>query len=200
MHKEVPSMPNRTIYIADADVPLFEQAQTLAGGNLSAAIAEALRQFVEAREAKVSGFEEITVEVGKIAHSHKRFQGRLLAKGRVFEQNETRKVSYNVYLTPKNNLAVYIRNTPNWNYWTDSKSKRKRRSNKGWGYGDWTNPANEDWGYGDWMNVTNDKNEYRLEVYSSLEELEYNVPPELYEAVAQVLRGGDPDGVEVLDI
>jgi hypothetical protein len=33
-------MPNRTIYVADADLPIFEKAQELAGENLSATIAE----------------------------------------------------------------------------------------------------------------------------------------------------------------
>jgi len=47
-------MPNRTIYVADADVPIFEKAQKLAGDNLSAAIAHALRSFVEREEARVS--------------------------------------------------------------------------------------------------------------------------------------------------
>src|SRR5947209_13077271 len=83
-------MPNRTIYVADADLPTFEKAQELAGENLSATIAQALRRFVEAEEAKASGFEEVTVKVGKIAHSYKRFRGRLLAKGRVRDQNEMR--------------------------------------------------------------------------------------------------------------
>ena len=186
MQQEVPFMPNRTIYVADSDVPLFEKAQKLAGGNLSATITEALRRFVESQETKSSGFEEITVEVGKVAHFHKRFQGRLLAKGRVFELNDTRKVSYNVYLTPKGNLAVYVRNTPNWNYWSGKRPGRPHRS--------------QQWSGEDWSRWTNDENEYRLEVYSSLEELEYNVPPELYEAVSQILRGPSDDGVEVLDI
>ena len=40
-------MPNRTIYVADVDLPIFEKAQKLAGDNLSAAIAQALHYFVE---------------------------------------------------------------------------------------------------------------------------------------------------------
>ncbi len=183
MQQEVSIVPNRTIYVADADVQLFERAQTLAGGNLSAAIVEALRRFVEDREEKESIFEEITVEVGKITRMKKRFQGRLLAKGRAFEQNDTRRLAYSVYQTPKGNLAVYIRNTPNWNYWSNRKNKKHH-----WSEDDWTHWNNED-------------NDFRLEVYATLEELEYNVPPELFDAIAQVLRGAtDGDGVEMLDI
>ncbi len=75
-------MPNRTIYVSDADLPLFERAQQL-GGNLSATIAQALRRYMEAQERKSAGFEEVRVKVGKIAYVQKRFMGRLLAKGRV---------------------------------------------------------------------------------------------------------------------
>ena len=59
-------MPNRTIYVADADLPIFEKAQKLVGDNLSAAIAQALHYFVEKEEAKRSGFEEITVRSARV--------------------------------------------------------------------------------------------------------------------------------------
>ena len=197
MQQEVSGMPNRTIYVADADVSLYEKAQKIAGGNLSAAITEALRRFVEMQETRATGFEEITVEVGRVARFYKRFQGRLLAKGRVFEQNDTRKVSYNVYLTPKGNLAVYIRNTPNWNYWSSKGMRNQKRAGKDWSrWGD----KNWSWASDEWTHVTNDENEFRLEIYTSLEELEYNVPPELYEGVAQILKSDSDDGVEGLDI
>jgi EXLDI family protein len=172
-------MPNRTIYVADADLPTFEKAQELAGENLSATIAQALRRFVEAQEAKTSGFEEITIKVGKIAHSYKRFQGRLLAKGRVREQNETRRIVYEVYQTAKGKLAVYVRSAPNW------------ENPKTWSY--------KNWSHRDWSQWPNTDYEFRLEVYDELDELKDNVPLELYEAVAQALKG-DPDGVEYLDI
>ncbi len=48
-------MPNKTIYVRDADVDLFDKAEALGGGNLSATIAEALRGFVAAEEAKENG-------------------------------------------------------------------------------------------------------------------------------------------------
>lgn len=184
MQQEVTQMPNRTIYVADADLPLFEKAQQLSGGNLSSTITDALRQFVEAQAIRSGGFEEVTVKVGKHVHSLKRFQGRLLAKGSVPEKNETRKVSYNVYQTPKGNLVVHIKTSPNWNYWSSHRGRSRRGRPDDWSDTDWSSR-----GY-----------EYRLEVYPSLEELEFNVPPELHEAVAQILNGDNPDGVEVLDI
>ena len=43
-------VPNKTIYVSDGDLPLYQRAQELAGGNLSAAIAAALRRYVEVEE------------------------------------------------------------------------------------------------------------------------------------------------------
>ena len=77
-------MPNRTIYVADADLPIFEKAQKLAGDNLSAAIVHALRIFVEKEEARSSGYKEITVKVGKgRPYFTKQFRGRPLATRRL---------------------------------------------------------------------------------------------------------------------
>jgi EXLDI family protein len=198
-------MPNRTIYVADADVAIFEKAQELAGENLSATITQALRRFVEAEEARASGFEEITVKVGKIAHSYKRFRGRLLAKGRVFEQNDTRRIVYEVYQTAKEKLALYVRSAPNWenpktwsyevnvDYPMDSDSSPNWENPPGrstWSY--------RNWSHHDWSQWPNREYEFRLSVYETLDELKDNVPQELYEAVAQALKG--EDGAEYLDI
>src|SRR6516165_11194147 len=114
-------MPNRTIYVADADMPIFEKAQKLAGDNLSAAIAQALRYFVEKEEAKMSGFEEIIVKVGKgTPYLTKKFQGRLLAKRRIRAQNSARLLILQVYQTAKGKFALYTKNTANWSEWSQS--------------------------------------------------------------------------------
>ncbi|GAB3992480.1 hypothetical protein GCM10029992_01520 [Glycomyces albus] len=57
-------MPNKTIYVSDKDLPLYERAQELAGGNLSKAISTALRKYVETAEGRLEGYQEITVKVG----------------------------------------------------------------------------------------------------------------------------------------
>lgn len=57
-------MPNKTIYVSDADLPLFTRAVELTGGNLSAAIVTSLRRLVDVEEARQAGFEEVTVKVG----------------------------------------------------------------------------------------------------------------------------------------
>ena len=103
-------MPNRTIYVADADLPIFEKAQKMAGDNLSAAIAQALHYFVEKEEAKSSGFEEITLRVGKgRPYLTKQFRGRLLAKRRIRVQNAARLLTLVIYQTAKGKFAVYTK-------------------------------------------------------------------------------------------
>ena len=57
-------MPNKTIYVSKGDLPLYQRAQELAGDNLSAAIAAALRRYVDIEEAKREGFDEVNVRVG----------------------------------------------------------------------------------------------------------------------------------------
>jgi hypothetical protein len=40
-------MPNKTIYVSEDDLPLFERAQLVSGTNLSSVIVRALRRFLE---------------------------------------------------------------------------------------------------------------------------------------------------------
>jgi EXLDI family protein len=185
-------MPNRTIYIADADVPLFEKAQKLAGGNLSAAIGHALRTFVEREEARQGGYEDITIKVGNgRPYLQQQFKGRLIAKRRLNIGNEARVLTMNVYQTAKGRFAVYTKNQPNWSGWSHGWSKK---SGKG-GNWDW------DWSRGDksshdWS-VYYEDTELRLDVYGTLDELKENIPEELYDAITRYLEG---DEVEILDI
>lgn len=195
----VPLMPNKTIYIADADVPLYEKAQKLAGDNLSAAIAHALRVFVEREEARQGSYEEITIKVGR-GHPYiqQQFRGRLLAKRHIKLANEARILIMNVYQTAKGRFAVYTRNQPNWN-WTDWSHRQSRKPGKG---GNW----NRDWNWSheekssqssqDWS-AYYDEVEMRLDVYDTLDDLKENIPEELYDAITRYLRGGE---VEILDI
>ncbi len=181
-------MPNKTIYVADPDLPLFERAQELAGGNLSAAITQALRQFVDAHETHTAG--EITLKVGRNgAYTYKRFQGRHIARQSATAHSGSRSITYNVYLTNKGNYAVYIRDFPNWAQWA-GRRWRGRRSERGE-----RDDEHWDWAGDDWWN----EHVARLEVYESLEALKDNVPPDLYEVVAHANDGGGT-GIEDLDI
>ena len=194
-------MPNKTIYIADADVPLYEKAQKLAGDNLSAAIAHALRVFVEREEARQSGYEDITIKVGK-GHPYiqQQFRGRLLAKRHIKIANEARILIMNVYQTAKGRFAVYTRNQPNWN-WKDWSHRQPRKPRKGenwdwdwgwsWSHGEKTSHSSQDW------SAYYDEVEMRLDVYDTLDDLKENIPEELYDAITRYLRGGE---VEILDI
>jgi len=193
-------MPNRTIYIADADVPLYEKAQKLAGDNLSAAIAHALRVFVEREEARQSGYEDITIKVGK-GHPYiqQQFRGRLLAKRRIKLANEMRILIMNVYQTAKGRFAVYTRNQPNWN-WTDWSHRKPGKPKRGWDVDvdvnvdvNWSqkNQSSYDW------SAYYEEVEMRLDVYDTLDDLKENIPEELYDAITRYLRGGE---IEILDI
>ena len=81
-------MPNKTIYVSDTDLPVFERAQELAGENLSSTIVQALRNFVNSHEARIAGFRDIVVRVGSDVYTRKQFRGRLLAKGHMEVQDE----------------------------------------------------------------------------------------------------------------
>ncbi|HEY6287781.1 MAG TPA: EXLDI protein [Ktedonobacteraceae bacterium] len=181
-------MPNRTIYVADADLPIFEKAQKLAGDNLSAAIAQALHYFVEKEEAKSSGFEEITVKVGKgRPYLTKQFRGRLLGKRRIRVQKGTRLLTLVVYLTAKGRFVIYTKNTASWSDWSKSSMTSA---------GDWNWDWDYDWSNYDWSSYFED-DEHRLDVYNTLDELKDNIPEELYESIMRYNNGED---VEILDI
>ncbi len=58
------AVPNKTIYVSDGDLSLFQRAQELAGGNLSAAIAKALRRVIDTTVGLNVGCDVFTVRVG----------------------------------------------------------------------------------------------------------------------------------------
>jgi len=189
-------VPNKTIYVAEEDLTLFTRAQELAGGNLSAAINQALQRFIEVRETTMQGLTEYTVGVGAAGARHrKRFVGHQLARWRHHSaagQVET----FTVYRTAKGRFAVHMRRDPDWLNWTDER--------------DWNNPASwsmpqrphrpgsEDPGTGggdgrSWWH----SGEYTLQVYDSIDDLKRAIPPELAHLVKENLT---IPAVEDLDI
>src|SRR4051812_10842183 len=104
-------MPNKTIYVSDADLPLFQRAQELVGGNLSAAISKALHRLVEVEEGRLEGFQEITVRVGVEPGKLQRFQGVQLvdwnrtSSGASSSGGQER---YRVYRTRAGKFAVHV--------------------------------------------------------------------------------------------
>jgi EXLDI family protein len=171
------TMPNKTFYIAETDLPLLEQAQEVTGNNLSVTIVQALQQLVHTQVKPVSGFEDIVVKVGsRTPYQTKQFKGKLLAvrKGRHPSNRDI--LSIAVYQTPKGFFAVRTKQTIDW-------ANLSHRSEQDW----------EEWG---WTEYNKDR-ELRLDVYQTLEELRSFIPEDLYEEVVQVLNGSE---IEILDL
>ncbi|HET9015446.1 MAG TPA: EXLDI protein [Thermomicrobiaceae bacterium] len=176
-------MPNKTIYVSDDDLPLFQRAQELAAGSLSSAISAALRRYVEVEEGRHAGYDEVTVEVGSGARRKVRFTGALLGQWR--HSSGVRIEEYRVYRTRKGNFVVYLEHAPDWT-WSGGWGKKPP---PGWlkylGLG---NPE-EDWGFA--------RAESTLEVADSLEALRAKIPAELYDMVVAV---ADEPPVQDLDV
>lgn len=176
-------MPNKTIYVSDDDLPLYQRAQDLAGGTLSAVIATALRRFVELEEGRRQGYDEIVVRVGPGLGRKQRFSGVLLAEwGR--STNERTEV-FRVYRSRTERFVIHVERSeahtntgPNAEKW-----------NTGWRawVGDWS--ANQTW--------TRTPAESTLRIAESLEELRGLVPAELYDLVADA---ANQPTIEDLDI
>jgi EXLDI family protein len=172
-------MPNKTIYVSETDLPVFDKAQELAGGNLSSAIARALRRYVEDEEMQDQRFEEVSVDVGRVyrvgkrfireSSVEKRFMGKPVISWRTKDPEDLRSEAYEVYRTPKGRFAVYSRTGPNHEYEGDDDPE--------------DNPTSES----------------RLDVYDSLDAMRAGLPEELYEATVQAASESAGDG-EFLDI
>lgn len=175
-------MPNKTIYVADDDLPLYQHAQELAGGSLSAAIALALRRFVEVEEAREGGNETITLQVGSGAGHKVRFSGVLL--GEWSRSTGQQLEVFQVYRTRTGKFALHVRRSPEWNWMLEAEIKR--------GSGGWLGYLGLDprrWGL--------TEGEASLEVVSSLAELRGKIPGEFYDLIA---AAPDRPTVEDLDI
>jgi len=53
---------NKTIYLRDEEVPIWERARELSGDKLSPVIVGALKQFIAEKEADAKGFQRILLE------------------------------------------------------------------------------------------------------------------------------------------
>ncbi|GAA2624838.1 EXLDI protein [Paractinoplanes durhamensis] len=176
-------MPNKTIYVSDEDLPLFQRAQELAGGTLSAAISMALRRFVEVEEGRRQGFDEIVVRVGPGLGRKQRFLGLLLGQWERSANSGTE--SFSVYRSPSEKFVVHIeRSEAHQNV-----SPGAEKWNTGWRawVGDWS--ANQTW--------VRTPAESSLHVAATLDELRAILPAELYE---HVVRVADQPPIEDLDI
>ncbi|MBH0778667.1 EXLDI protein [Nocardia bovistercoris] len=172
-------MPNKTIYVSDDDLPLFQRAQELVGGNLSGAVTTALRRFIELEEGRVEGFEEVVLGVGHNGVRQIRFAGALLGEWQ--DQNEKRSEHVRVYRTRKGKIAMHA-HYANWeDYPVDNKNWLNDLKN--WrrmlGIGE------QDWG------------DYTFVVVDTVGELKGQIPDKLFQRVAEI---ADRPPVEDLDI
>lgn len=187
-------MPNKTIYVSEEDLPIFERAQELSGANLSSAISQALRRYVEVAEAGQRGLDEITLIVNSEgAHRRKRFLGQRLVRWLQPTNGDKGTIVTCVYRTAKKRYAVHTRSIPNWEYaWGDPEQVADPNN---WGVGKGMLQKIMSWGF-DWEGFK-ESGDYALQVYENLEELKAHVPDNLYRAVDQSMDGPD---IEDLDI
>lgn len=172
-------MPNKTIYVSDGDLPVYQRAQELAGGNLSSAIAAALRRYVDVEEGRREGFDEIIVRVGPGKGRKVRFVGVLL--GEWVNTSFSRAETFRVYRGRTGKFVVHIERSPDYTM-VDAEGRPA-----GWrGY----------LGIGN-VSYGSTPAESTLEVVESLDELRARIPPQLYDMVAGSAR---QPAVEDLDI
>jgi EXLDI family protein len=168
-------MPNKTIYVSDADLPLYQRAQELAGGNLSAVISEALRRYVEREEARGAGFDEVTLRVGGNVRRQVRFTGVLLGEWGRIQGGVAQKVA--VYQGSSGKFVVY----------TERAQQRGSWSPGGWrGY---LGMGDQSWSFAEGGST--------VEVVDSAEELRAKLPAEWCDSIAAALGGPAVDYLDV---
>jgi EXLDI family protein len=173
------AVPNKTIYVSDGDLKLYQRAQALAGGNLSAAIATALKRYVSVAEGLQEGFDDIVVRVGIGSGRKVRFTGVLV--GEWVDPTTKRTDHYRVWRGRTGKYVVHVERQAE--FWTvDGEGK----------------PA----GWRGWVGVGDVRygavpKESTLEVFGSVDALREKVPPELFEMVSRTAR---QPTVEELDI
>jgi len=159
-------VPNKTIYVSDGDLPVYQRAQELAGGNLSAAISAALRRFVESEEGRREGFDEIVVRVGPGKGRKVRFTGVLL--GEWLNTNANRVEGFHVYRGRSGKFVLHIERSADYAM-VDAAGKPA-----GWrGY----------LGIGS-VSYGSSPGASTLDVYESIEDLRERIPHQLYDIVA----------------
>lgn len=173
-------MPNKTIYVSDDDLKLFARAQELAGGNLSAAIATAMRRYVELEEGRLEGWDEIIVRVGQAGSRKQRFVGVSLGEWRESSDDGIVMDSYHVYRSRGGKFVLHTQHS-DWNELSEQGNWLK-------GLGDWRTLLGI--GSPNWGNFT-------LDVFETLEELRDRVPPQFF---TMVVQAAEHPTVEDLDI
>jgi EXLDI family protein len=172
-------VPNKTIYVSDGDLPLYQRAQELAGDNLSAAISAALRRYVDVEEGRREGFDEIIIRVWPAPRRKVRFTGVLL--GEWVTSSSSRMETFRVYRGRTGKYVVHVERSEGFTM-VDADGKPA-----GWrGY----------LGIGN-VSYGSTPAESIVEVVGSLDELRERIPPQLFDMVASSAK---QPTVEDLDI
>jgi len=172
-------VPNKTIYVSDADLTLYQRAQELAGDNLSAAITAALRRYVDVEEGRREGYDEIVIRLGPGRGRKVRFTGILL--GEWVNTSYSRVETFRVYRGRKGKFVVHIERSPDFSM-VNAEGKPA-----GWrGY----------LGIGD-ISYGSTPAESTLEVVESLDELRERIPKQLFDSVAGSARQPAVEDLEI---
>lgn len=113
-------MPNKTIYVKDEDLQVFEEAERLGGDSLSSIIAEALKRFVSVKRAEQQGMDEHTLAIDNPEQGKKtlKFVGRLLVSDTIYvgqtSDRRDRWDDWSLYQTQAGKVIVYWRHGSVW--------------------------------------------------------------------------------------
>jgi EXLDI family protein len=163
-------MPNKTIYVSDDDLKLFQRAQELAG-SLSAAIVTALRRYVDTEEGRLEGYDEITVKVGPGPGRKQRFVGVLLG-----EWGRTNMKTVEIFKVYRSRSGKFVVHTERSGDATWSGMQGSFREN-------WR--AYLGLGEQHWGATTGERT---LQVADTIDELRKLIPAELFEMVESAAR------------
>lgn len=173
-------MPNKTIYVPDADLTVFDHAQNVSGKNLSATIVQALRYFIKIGEGK--GFEHVEVSEGeKGFYKRKRFIGRELASATVTDGKSSMTTNYTVYETVHGRFAVYKTIAKKIPFEQSIERELEKRIMEKIGAENITAVPNN-----------GDEEEFdlcRLEVYGTLDLLSGHIPGDLFRTLHEIKDG-----------
>ncbi|GAB2684181.1 EXLDI protein [Nocardia thraciensis] len=175
-------MPNKTVYVSDDDLPLFQRAQELVGGNLSGAIVTALRRYIELEEGRLEGFEEIVLGVGHNGVRQVRFSGALL--GEVRDVNDEHQQHIRVYRSRKGKFVLHIQTSA----WADYPVYGGEGTKWIKDLTNWRKllgVSDPDWG------------DFTMDIYDSVTDLKGRIPAKLYQRVSDIVEHPQ---IEDLDI
>ena len=173
------NVPNKTIYVSQGDIPLYDRAQELAGDNLSAAISSALRRYVDIEEGKREGFDEIIVRVGPGKGRKVRFIGMLI--GEWMDSSYSRVDNYHVYRGRTGKFVLHLERSASFTM-VDGEGKPA-----GWrGY----------LGIGN-ISYGSTPEESTLDVIDTLEDLRGRIPQQLFDMVAKAPRAPELEELDV---